>query len=133
MTPSIFTDSSTAWFALRVKPNCEKRVSLSLRGKGYEEFLPLFQSRRNWHDRRKNIEAPVFSGYIFCRFSAARRLPILTTPGVMHIGGIGAAPAPISDAEIESLKTVVESRLTLQHWPFLSAGETVQIEDGPLR
>ena len=40
------------WFALRVKPNYEKPVSVALRGKGFEEFLPLFRSRRQWCRRR---------------------------------------------------------------------------------
>jgi transcription antitermination factor NusG len=125
-------DPNTSWFALRVKPNCEKVVSQSLQGKGYEEFLPVYRSRRRRCDRFKNIEVPLFPGYLFCRFNPMYRLPILTIPGMMHVVGIGATPIPISDQEIDSLKTVVDSQLRLQLWPFLQAGDAVRIEEGPL-
>jgi transcription antitermination factor NusG len=124
---------NTPWFALRVKPNSEKVVSLSLRSKGYEEFLPVLQTRRRWSDRYKNIEVPLFPGYLFCRFDPSWRLPILSTPGVMHLVGVGPAPVPIPEEEIESLKFAVASRLHLEHRPFLNAGQQVRIENGPLR
>ena len=106
---------------------------MSLRSKGYEDFLPVFQARRRWSDRYKNIEVPLFPGYSFCRFNPSRRLPILTTPGVMHVVGIGPGPVPVPDEEIESLKTAAASHLPLEHWPFLNAGQQVRVEDGPLR
>jgi transcription antitermination factor NusG len=126
-------NQEVSWFALRTRPNCEKVVSLGLRGKGFAEFLPVYQTRRRRVDRYKTVETPLFPGYVFSRFDPLARLPVLTIPGVMHIVGIAGVPVSISEEEIESLKTLVESRLSLQHWPFLGVGQQVQMIDGPLR
>ena len=124
--------SSPNWFALRVRPRCERLVADALRGKGYEEFLPLHQERHHWSDRIAIVEAPVFAGYVFCRFDVHLRLPILTTPGVQLVVGAGKTPLPIPDEEIASLQILAASRLELHPWPFLQVGQRVQIVGGAL-
>lgn len=123
---------STSWFALRVKPRCEKAVADALRGKGYEEFLPLHLERRRWSDRVVAVEFPLFPGYVFCRFDVQYRLPILTTPGVLLVVSTGKTPEPVPDEEIRSLQILAASGLHLQPWPYLQVGQRVQIVAGPL-
>jgi transcription antitermination factor NusG len=120
------------WFGVRTRSNYEKITSAALRYKGYEEFLPLCTDRRIWSDRIRVVETPVFPGYVFCRFDPSRRLPILTTPGVVGIVGFGEAPAPICEHEINSLRTIINAGLSCEPWPFLEAGQPVRIEYGPL-
>ena len=126
-------DSNSAWYAVRVKSRCEKMVSEALRQKGYEEFLPLYWSRRRWSDRLKMIQLPLFSGYLFCRFSAASRVGVLATPGVVLVVGQGRTPIPIDTQEVESLRVAVNSGRNLGPWPRLEIGRTVRIEEGSLR
>jgi transcription antitermination factor NusG len=76
---------------------------------------------------------PLFPGYLFCRFDAQFRLPILTTPGVMSIVGLGKSPVAIPDPEIDAIQAVIRSGLHLQPWPELVAGSRVVIEKGPLK
>lgn len=121
------------WFALQVKPNAEWSVSAALRAKGYEEFLPAYRTRRRWSDRWKELELPLFAGYIFCRFDPQNRLPILVTPGVTSIVGRGKVPQAVEDHEIDDLRAVVRSGLSARPWPYLKIGERVRIQDGPLR
>src|SRR5690242_9689932 len=71
------------WYAIRVKPNHEKPVAATLRGKGYQEFLPLSRTRRQWSDRVKVLDLPLFPGYVFCRLNLDDRMPLLTTPGFL--------------------------------------------------
>src|SRR5450759_4935853 len=67
------------WYALRIQSRLASLASTTLRGKGYEEFSPLYRSRRRWSDRIKEIQLPLFPGYLFCRFDVGDRLmPILT-------------------------------------------------------
>jgi len=123
------------WYALRVQQRLAKAVSISLRGKGYEEFLPLCHSRSDLigSGNRKQQDTPLFPGYLFCRFDVRDRLlPILTTPGVMSIVGIGKTPVPVSDEEIDSIKTVIRSGLHSKAAPFLPNGSKVVLETGPL-
>ncbi len=121
-----------AWFAIRVRSNFERAISASLEGKGYTQYLPLYHSRRTWSDRSKDLDLPLFPGYLFCRFDAQVRLPILTIPGVIAIVGIGKIPIAISDQEVEAIQAVVRSGLHLQPWPQLAVGSRVVIEKGPL-
>jgi transcription antitermination factor NusG len=120
------------WFAIRTAAGREKLVSAQLQNKGYEEFLPLYRSRRQWSDRTKELEFPLFPGYLFCRFDFSNRLPILVTPGVKLIVGFGKIPAPVSCEEIESLRRVVASGAEATPWPYLSVGQKVQVREGAL-
>ncbi len=110
----------------------ESFVAAHLDGRGYEWFLPLHKVRRRWSDRFKEIEQPLFPGYVFCRFNPANRFPILTTPGVFLIVGIGKTPVSIHETEISAIQATVKSGFPSQPWPFLQIGQRVKIEHGPL-
>ena len=56
------------WYALSAKPRHEKAVSHHLEIQKLESFLPLSFTWRTWCDRKKEVELPLFSGYVFCRF-----------------------------------------------------------------
>ena len=120
------------WYAIRVKSNCERGVSIGLRARGYEEFLPLYRSRRSWSDRQKNIDLPLFPGYVFCRFDLGHRLPVISTPGVVSILGVGRTPMPVPEGEIDAVHRVIKTGLGSNPWPFLRIGERVLIDRGPL-
>lgn len=126
-------NSEHPWYVLRVKTNREKSIASLLRQKGYIDFLPLYTESRRWSDRLKETQIPLFPGYVFCRFDAQQRLPILTTPGVIHAVGTNGVPEAVSDVEIAALQLAVTSGRLLQPWPFLKIGQRVMIQHGPLR
>ncbi len=121
------------WYALRVRARHESSTAAILRDRGFVEFLPQYTTTRRWSDRIRQQEQPLFPGYLFCQFDYNRRLPVLTTPGVIHIVGTGKLPRPVDEGEIRALQAVVGSGLLLQPWPFLKPGQRVTIQDGPLR
>ena len=123
---------SFPWYALQVRPRFEKIIATTLLNKGYEGFLPLYRNRSRWSDRIKEVELPLFPGYLFCRFNINNRLPILVTPGVMHVVGIGKTPHPVDECEIAALKAIVISGLQAEPRSYLNIGEKVRIEVGPL-
>jgi transcription antitermination factor NusG len=120
------------WFALRVKSRSEKLVATIARHKGFEEFLPLYQTRRRWSDRFKVVELPLFPGYVFCRMNPELRLPLLTIPGVLSFVGIGKVPVPIADAEISAIQRAIGAGLLAEPYPFLEVGQQVRLAEGPL-
>jgi len=120
------------WFAVRVRPRFEKQVASTLVSKGYEGFLPLYRHRSKWSDRVKEVHLPLFSGYLFCRLDLNHRLPLLVTPGVIQIVGIGKTPHPVDEAEIAALQSIVLSGLQAQPRSYLNVGDHVRIEIGPL-
>jgi transcription antitermination factor NusG len=127
------TLSGAQWYALHVRERYEKTVSAVLRNKGYEEFLPLYRSRRRWSDRMTEVELPLLPGYVFCHLDLNdRRTPIVTTPGVIQILGAGRVPMPVADCEIAALHAIIESGLPAEPWPYLVAGTVVRIDHGSL-
>lgn len=130
---SIGLTSPLPWFAVRVKSNYEKPVSAILRGKGFEEFVPTYRARRQWSDRIKVIDLPLFPGYLFCRLDLNKRLPLLTTPGFLYLVGKGKTPEPVDEIEILAIQSVVRSGIPAVPWPSLVVGQKVRLERGPLR
>src|SRR5271154_830951 len=92
------------WFVVRVRSNQERMVSAHLRERGYEEFAPSYRSESIWSDRRKQIDRFLFPGYVFCRFDARDRLPVLTVPGVVDLVGFGKTPEAIPEDEMQRVR-----------------------------
>jgi transcription antitermination factor NusG len=120
------------WHAVHTRSNCERITAAGLQHKGYEQFLPIYRSRRRWSDRVVEIDQPLFPGYVFCRFEACERLPIVTTPGVVSIIGFGIQPAPIPDSEIAAIQAIIRSGLATEPCPFLREGQRIRITRGSL-
>ena len=81
---------------------------------GLEVFVPLYESVRRWKDRRKLLSLPLFPGYLFVRGGPARRLQILTTPGVHMILSQGDQAAIIPEEEIEAIRRTVEGNYRVE-------------------
>jgi transcription antitermination factor NusG len=127
------TSCTPRWFALVVKHQHERKTERVLHCKGWETLLPVYSSRRRWADRIKEIESPLFAGYIFCRFSIAERAHVEDTPGVARIVGFGGVATPLEDRDIDEIRIVSTSKAGLSPWPYLKAGDRVRVEHGPLR
>ncbi len=121
------------WYALQIRPRSESLVAAHLRYKGYHPFLPTYTAKRRWSDRVKVLDSPLFPGYLFCQFDLNTRLPILTTPGVSGIVGVGKSPQPVDEAEIEAIRTVIQSGIACKPYPRLRTGQRVRVEDGALQ
>lgn len=126
----MLADSTHPWYALKVKTRSEACVGDLLRQKDYETFVPSYIESRQYSDRIKKVEAALFPGYVFCRFDAERRLPVLTTPGVEYVLSTGKRLEPVEDAEVASLRRVLQAGVSPRPYPFLQVGQKVRIECG---
>jgi transcription antitermination factor NusG len=120
-----------AWFAVQVRPRHELTTATILRNKGLEEFVPIYISRRQWSDRKKDLVLPLFTGYVFCNFSIEDKLTVVTTPGVIRIVGSSRGPSPIADHEIASIKTAAQLPAKVHPYPYLAIGTRVKVREGP--
>src|ERR1700723_4047166 len=116
------------WFALQVRTRWESSTAVLLSGKGYEALLPTYKTKKRWNGSLREIDAPLFPGYVFCRFDALKRLPVLVTPGVIAVVGRGRVPLPVDDSEIAAIQTVVASGYRAEPWPYLELGQRIRIE-----
>ena len=120
------------WHALYTRHQHEKTIADTLAGKGFQVFLPLYSSLRLWKDRRKQLTLPLFPCYVFVRDIAARRLDVLTTPGVCYIVSTNREPTAIASPELEQIRRAVESSRHIEPYPFLTVGDRVRVHSGPL-
>ncbi len=121
-----------AWCAIYTRHQHEKTVSELLEAKGFEVFLPLYESTRRWKDRQKVLSLPLFPCYLFVRGAVERRLPVLTTPGVHMIINRGERVATVPEEEIDAIRRTVEGQFRVEPHPFLRCGERVRVVRGSM-
>jgi transcription antitermination factor NusG len=123
-----------AWFAIETWPRYEKKIANQLATKAVEVFFPLQRQLRQWSDRRRTVDVPLFPNYVFVRISEdlASRLPVLRTDGVRKFVGTGYIGTPIPEAEINSIRALLQEGAPLHAHPYLRAGQRVRIRGGSL-
>ena len=124
------SDKRLPWFALRVRSQRETAVANRLNAKGYQVFLPTSPFQKRWSDRIKKTNRPLFPGYLFCKFDPADRLPILKTPWLFQIVGLGQTPVPVDDEELDAVRNLVMSGSAAEPWPYVEMGQKVRIRSG---
>lgn len=120
------------WWALYTRHQHEKVVSDALAMKGFEVFLPLYETVHRWKDRKKVLSLPLFPCYVFVRGGLERKLQVVTTPGVHMILYRGEQVAAIPQVEIEAIQRALDGRFQIEPHPFLRCGERVRVIRGAL-
>lgn len=121
------------WYAIWTRSRHEKLVRDQLTQKQVDVFLPTITKWSRWKDRKKQIDWPLFPGYIFARFDASDRLAVLKCGGVVTIVGSDGTPSPIPEIEIHGIRTLVESELSYDPCPLIKEGMIVEVKHGPLK
>lgn len=122
------------WYALHTRARHEKVVEQRLHERDVETYLPLVTEIHRWSDRKKTVQLPLFSGYIFVRLSYTTidRLRVLTIDGVFTFVGVRGEGTPIPQAQIEAVRALVKGGLPWSSHPFLRIGQRVRIRSGAL-
>jgi transcription antitermination factor NusG len=122
------------WYAVHTRARHEKKVAASLQGSGITTFLPLLNQVHRWSDRRKLVESPVFSGYVFvhAELSPQRRLAVLKTSGVLALVGNHEGALAIPDAEMDAVQRLIENHVPFSVYPYLKVGQRLRIRGGAL-
>lgn len=118
------------WLCVQVRFGYEFKSVVGLKERGYETFLPVFEQKRQWSDRVKIAQVPLFAGYVFVRFNASGTYPVVTAPGVIRFLGKGKIPSAIDDSEIEALQIMTRAGLTCGPCAFLEVGQEVEVRLG---
>lgn len=124
-----------SWYALYVKSRHEFVTRGELVKKGIETFLPVARRLRQWRDRKRWIEFPVFPGYLFIHIPNRPDafLTILKTRGAIHILSLEPGhPTPVATEEMDSLRLLMESGKEFDVYPGLKEGDRVRVKKGPL-
>jgi transcription antitermination factor NusG len=123
-----------SWYGLQTKPRHEKIVAQRLSERGVATFLPLITEEHRWSDRKKLVQMPLFSCYVFARFVPNReeRLRVLKVDGVFGLVGDRGEGAAIPDEQIDAVRNLIDQKLPWSAYPFLKIGQRVRIRSGAL-
>ncbi|MBU1368127.1 MAG: UpxY family transcription antiterminator [Bacteroidetes bacterium] len=91
------------WYAIYVRSKTEKKVQLEFDFLGIESYLPLVTRLKQWSDRKKKIEEPLFRSYIFVHIQESQFFTVRNVPGVMKYISFEGKPAVIPDEQIKAI------------------------------
>jgi transcription antitermination factor NusG len=118
------------WLVIYTTPRAEKKVNERLRERGIETYLPLYKTIRQWSDRKKKVELPLFNSYIFVCVSESERIKVLQTDGVVRFLYFLGKPAVVRDKEIEAIRLFLHETEGLKI--KVEVGQKVEIASGPM-
>lgn len=122
------------WYVVYTKPKWEKKVAEELLQQGVECYCPLQTQIRQWSDRRKKVQVPLFNSYLFVRLEEADRNLVFHVSGVVRYLFWLGKPAIVRDEEINTIKKWLEAgdsyELTVD---TLQAGDKLTLESGPFQ
>lgn len=125
-------DSTKRWYAVYTKSRFEKKVAEELEKKKVEHYLPLQKSLKQWSDRKKYVDEPLFKSYIFVRVSNQDYLEVLTTNGVVCYVTIGKEKIAIPDYQIEAVRTYLGEQTIDKTIDYFEEGNEVEVAYGSL-
>ncbi|HEY4290096.1 MAG TPA: UpxY family transcription antiterminator [Puia sp.] len=119
------------WFAIYTKPRWEKKVYALLKQGGIEAYCPLNKVRKQWSDRVKWVEEPLFKSYIFVRVARGEHTNIRMVNGVVNFVYWLGQPAVIRDEEIKLIRKFLDEYREVQAVQHdLSVNARIKIRNG---
>ena len=126
--------NSFKWFVLVIKTNREKQVAEVLEKHGFEIYCPVKKEIRQWSDRKKKVEVPIFQNYLFVRLKEADRDTVFITSYVKKYLYWLGKPAVVRDEEIETIRKWMSDTSILNVTPsHLQKGKLITIEKGAFK
>lgn len=126
-------DKNKKWYLLYTKPRYEKKVNNELQLRGFETYLPLNKTLKQWSDRKKWVEEPLFKSYLFINTSISYYYDILNVNGIVKFVNFEKEPVVVSKREIETIKKMMGANYELEVvLSDVNVGNMVEIISGPL-
>lgn len=121
------------WYAVYVNSRHEKKVSGLFDLQNIENYLPLHKTMKQWSDRKKMVEEPLFRSYIFAHINEDEKTKVRETKGVLNFVYWLGQPAVIRDQEIEIIKHFLGNYENIEVQEFTpEINSSVKIQSGPM-
>jgi transcriptional antiterminator RfaH len=121
------------WHVIYTNPKAEKKVADQLADMGIEVYCPLVSSIRQWSDRKKKVEMPLFTSYVFVNVDEKHKNKVFDVKGVVrYIFWLGK-PAIVRDDEIEAIKKWLNAGVVDVEIENIRKGDLFEIKNGPFR
>lgn len=126
--------SNKRWYAIYVKSRAEKKALAELEEKEIEAYLPLERKLKQWSDRKRWVEEPLFKGYLFVKIDLKHRFDVLTISHVVNFVKFSGKIDPVHDSQIQLIKEILDAEIPLEvTYENYAPGDTVEINKGRLR
>ena len=121
------------WYAIYTRPRWEKKVDKLLAEKGMESYCPLQKMQRQWSDRKKIVEEPLFKSYVFVRIADSEQTALRMVNGVVNFVYWMGKPAVVKDNEIDIIRKFLNEYENVEVTPAqIEPGNKVVVESGLL-
>jgi transcription antitermination factor NusG len=123
------------WLAIYTKPRSEKKAFVQLQGAGIETYLPLVKTLKQWSDRKKWVEEPLFRSYVFVRVSEKEYYDALNaTPHTVRYVTFEGKAVPIPPVQIEAMKNyIAQGDHTDMELADFEPGQEVEVIQGAMK
>ena len=125
------------WFVIWAESRAEKKVEKRIAALGLSPWLPIVKERHRWSDRWREVECPLFPGYLFARAANADWHQILRTPGVLTVVKEGGKAALLADSFVTTLRNAIEREGVVPEAVTervdYAPGDEVIVQEGVLR
>jgi len=126
-------NSENKWYAVYTRPRAEKLVYKRLVEAEVETFLPLQKTYRIWSDRKKMVERPLLSSYIFVKTKSKYFPVVYKIDGIVKFVSFEKKPVPIPQKQIDNLRLLVNSDAEIEvSSEIFSKGDNVEVTSGSL-
>lgn len=124
----------TAWYVFYTVSRHEKKAAENLEKNGFKVFLPLITEIKQWSDRKKKIQSPLFRGYLFVRAVPSQIQTICGFPGIVNAVKNFGKYAQVDKEEIETIQLLIKSGIYAEAIPGnIAKGDLVMVSEGPLK
>jgi transcription antitermination factor NusG len=123
--------SKCQWHVIYTYPHFEKKIFGQLFEKNIDAFLPCQKTVKQWRDRKKTVEIPLFPNYIFVNISTADRHKVFVE-GVTRFISFDGKPAIVPDKEIDVIKKLSQNNCNVNNESYYNKGDKVRVVAGPL-
>jgi transcriptional antiterminator RfaH len=122
------------WFAVYTNPRAEKKAFAEIVSKGIQAYLPLQRTLKQWSDRKKWVEEPLFRSYLFVHISGKDYYEVLSTTGVVRFVTFEGKAVPVPQRQIDAIRYFLmeEAPEPAPVETDLAPGQAVEIARGPL-
>lgn len=119
------------WYVIYTKPKWEKKVAEKLEQSGIECYCPLITQIKQWSDRKKKVEVPLFNSYVFVKLEEAERNSVFQISGVVRYLFWLGKPAIVKEEEIEIIKSSLKSpNIADVTVTAIQVGDKIKLESG---
>ena len=124
---------NSKWYAVYTNPRAEKQVYERLVENNIEAYLPLRKTMRQWSDRKKMIEVPLLSSYVFVKISNKEFSVVYKTYGIVKFVSFEGKPAAIPQKQIDILRILIDSNTEIEATSEnFAKGDSVEVVSGIL-